>query len=230
MWNGLFFEHVTLKSLGLRVQLGHDTDTTCSNPDRSFADTFTVIDNTAIHSILLDYCGCETAQTKPVQLLHASWYPATTTNPRTAATFRVLEHFHLLTFESKVSGFEQYYTLARATDNTGTVPVPVRSLNLHSNYLLTFYNHQDRYPAFMCMVREWRHIKLLKRSGCGHDPSGKRPKAGQCAVVCPAFPQPGRNLPEDWSLDGPNQYVRLIPTRFRLTLICIRADGCTRSS
>lgn len=125
MWNGIFFERVTLKSLGLRVQLGHDANNVCTNPDPSFADNFTVIDNTAIHSISLDYCGCETAQTKPVQLLRASWYPATTTDPRTAATFRVLEHFHLLTFESKVSGFEQYHTLARATDNTGTVPVPV---------------------------------------------------------------------------------------------------------
>lgn len=104
MWNGLFFERVTLKNLGLCVQLEHDANTACKSPDRSFADTFTVIDNTAIHSISLDYCGCETAQTKTVQLLRVSWYPATTTDPRTAVTFAVLEHFHLLTFELKVSG------------------------------------------------------------------------------------------------------------------------------
>lgn len=125
IWNGLFFERITLKALGLRVQLGHDANTPCTNPDASFADNFTVIDNKAIHSISLDYCACKTAQPKPVQLLRASWYPATTTDPHTAATFRVLEHFHLLTLESKILGFEQYSTLARATDNTGTVPVPV---------------------------------------------------------------------------------------------------------
>lgn len=55
------------------------------------------------------------------------------------------------------------------------------------------------------MVREWRHIKLLKRAGRGHHPDGPRPEAGECAVVCPACPQPGRNLPEGWKEDEPNQ-------------------------
>ncbi|PBK62569.1 hypothetical protein ARMSODRAFT_1024770 [Armillaria solidipes] len=46
---------------------------------------------------------------------------------------------------SKVSGYEFYQTLVHLTDNTGTELPP------------------DRFQAFMCMVREWRHIKLLKR-------------------------------------------------------------------
>jgi hypothetical protein len=51
----------------------------------------------------------------------------------------------------------------------------------------------------MDMVREWRHLKLLKRSGRGHDPAGvEATVAGECAVICPACPQPGRNLPDDW--------------------------------
>jgi hypothetical protein len=50
------------------------------------------------------------------------------------------------------------------------------------------------------MVREWRHLKMLKRSGRGHDPAGiSSTKAGQCAVLCPACPQPGINLPEGWA-------------------------------
>ena len=49
------------------------------------------------------------------------------------------------------------------------------------------------------MIREWRHIRLLKRSGWGHDPSGSRgTKEGECAVLCPACPIPGINLPPDW--------------------------------
>ncbi|KAF7974583.1 hypothetical protein HWV62_11966, partial [Athelia sp. TMB] len=182
-WNGMFFERVSLKSLGLRVQLGHSVGDTCSNPVPSYDNTFTVIDIQGIHQIHLDYCGCETAQARTVQLLRASWYPATTSAPRTAATFRVLEHFQILTFESKASGFALYNTLARLTDNTGTALPP------------------DSYPALMRIIREWRHIKLLKRAGRGHQPEGPGPESahqGDCAVVCPACPHPGRNLPENW--------------------------------
>lgn len=59
------------------------------------------------------------------------------------------------------------------------------------------------------MVREWRHLKMLKRSGRGHDPSGVAgTKAGQLAVLCPACPQPDINLPLGWdSSPKDKQYV-----------------------
>jgi hypothetical protein len=49
------------------------------------------------------------------------------------------------------------------------------------------------------MVRQYRHLKMLKRAGRGNDPAG----AGgtlprQCAVVCPACPVPGVNLEDTW--------------------------------
>lgn len=51
----------------------------------------------------------------------------------------------------------------------------------------------------MRMVREWRHLVMLKRSGHGHDSSGVMGTSeGQCAVLCPACPQPGKNLPDNW--------------------------------
>ncbi|KAF9458781.1 hypothetical protein BDZ94DRAFT_1284675 [Collybia nuda] len=49
------------------------------------------------------------------------------------------------------------------------------------------------------MVQEWRHLTLLKRSGRGHSPTGvEGTKQGECAALCPACPQPGRNLPIGW--------------------------------
>ncbi|KAJ7145055.1 hypothetical protein C8R43DRAFT_953505 [Mycena crocata] len=49
------------------------------------------------------------------------------------------------------------------------------------------------------MAREWRHLQMLKRTGRGHDVTGVAgTKAGQCALLCPACPQPGKNLPPDW--------------------------------
>lgn len=49
------------------------------------------------------------------------------------------------------------------------------------------------------MVREWRHIRLLKRMARGHSDVGANGTAeGECAVLCPACPLPGINLPEGW--------------------------------
>ncbi len=127
-WKDGFFQKTTLKRIGLRVQLGHDPGTRCFNPKRAFADDFVVLDVHAIHEVAVDFCGCEHnyAIDHTTQLLRARWYPATSVDPKTAATFALLEHFHVLSLQSKVSGWEFYTTLKRRTDNTGTVNVKVR--------------------------------------------------------------------------------------------------------
>jgi hypothetical protein len=68
---------------------------------------------------------------------------------------------------------------------------------------------QDRYDALKRMIREWRHLKMLKRTGRAHDPLGAEATAqGECAVTCPACPHPGKNLPLDWQETSPTrQYV-----------------------
>jgi hypothetical protein len=49
------------------------------------------------------------------------------------------------------------------------------------------------------MIREWRHTKVGKRSGRGHDPTGLSGTAkGSTAVMCRACPHPGINLPLGW--------------------------------
>lgn len=118
-WNGDYFQRMTLKSLGLRVQLGHPPGSTCYNGKMAPGDDFVVIDTNGIHQIGLDFCGCEQAQTHYKQLLRSRWFPATTSEPRTAATFGVLKAFHLLSLESKASAYEYYNSLTRLTDNTG---------------------------------------------------------------------------------------------------------------
>ncbi|KAF8870221.1 hypothetical protein BD779DRAFT_1614195 [Infundibulicybe gibba] len=181
-WNGSYFEDRTLKTLGLRIQLGHRPGVLCMNPETSFNSDFTILDNRGIFSVTLDFCACgERAQSRTAQLLRARLFPATVENPRTAATFRVLETLEMLSYTSKVSVFEFYQALSRLTDNTKMNTPP------------------DRYPQLLRMIREWRYLKLLKHAGCGHNPKGiSAAQPGECAVLCPACPQPGKNMPQGW--------------------------------
>ncbi|RPD56280.1 hypothetical protein L226DRAFT_469306, partial [Lentinus tigrinus ALCF2SS1-7] len=189
-WTGTHFEWITLKALGLRVQLGHRPGDACYNPIKAFGDAFVVLDLHGIHEVGLDFCGCERAAPSTTQLLRFRWFPATSVDPRTAATFRLLEMFHLMSGQSKISAFEFYSTLARRSDNTGTQPP------------------KDRYVSFLLMMRQWRYLKMLKRAGRGNVPSGATAvPEGSCVVECPACPHPGKNLPSDWKT-APEQSLR----------------------
>ncbi|KAJ7017626.1 hypothetical protein C8F04DRAFT_1279060 [Mycena alexandri] len=182
-WNGEWFEGKTLRELGLRIQLGHwyTREQRCPVPERARKDGFVIISEDGVHNVGLDFCGCGHSGSRAEQLLRAQLFPATADKPRTAATFSVMRRFHLLSFESKCSAYHFYQSLARATDNTGLKPP------------------KNRYHQFRRMVREWRYVKMMKRAGRGNDPLGRAATApGGCALLCPACPHPGENLPENW--------------------------------
>ncbi|KAG1889704.1 uncharacterized protein F5891DRAFT_1198475 [Suillus fuscotomentosus] len=161
MWHDEYFHPIMLKQLGLHIQLSHSTVQPCYNPKPAYDDDFTIIDVHGIHEVALDFCN------------------STSTNPRTAATFTVLERFHLLSFESKVSAFKFYHCIARRSDNTGVNPI------------------KDRYSVFLRIMAEWHNIKALKCAGRGHDPAGvDATQEGELVVLCPACPHPGKNLAE----------------------------------
>jgi hypothetical protein len=51
----------------------------------------------------------------------------------------------------------------------------------------------------MVIVREWRHVKMLKRAGRGHDTTGiTGTKPGELIIRCRACPHPEINLPTCW--------------------------------
>ncbi|KAF8834462.1 hypothetical protein BDN67DRAFT_992665 [Paxillus ammoniavirescens] len=168
-WNGCFFECTNLKELGLVVQLEHDDSRDCYCPECGHIN-FLVIDVNGIHSVTINFCGCDQHVSHHQQLLRCGWYPATVHNPQTACTQCVLDHFLHLTWSSKVSAYEYYQTLERLTDNTG-IDVP-----------------KSRYPTFLWMIRQYRNVKNGIHTT----------QAGQLALVCPACPHPNINLPEGW--------------------------------
>ena len=123
--------------MGLRIQLGHSREERCSYPQRAFADDFVIIDVHGVHDVALDYCGCERAESKHIQLLRARLFPATSVDPKTACTLRLMEFYHVLHNQTKASGFEFYTTLARRSNNTGTEEVKAsKSCSRCAPYLL----------------------------------------------------------------------------------------------
>lgn len=119
------------------------------------------------------------------------------------ATFAYLEYLHHIVLTTKASTYDLYRALARATDGMGGKEVAWR------------------YRALMRMQLQWRHLKLLKRSGRGHDPTGvEGTKEGELVIQCPSCPHAGINLPVGWELDTMRQWlyaVRLaMDANFRL--------------
>ena len=106
LWNGRFFECVTLKSLGCHIQLGHLISEPCLLKYPASGDSFVVIDTSGIHKVGLGYCGCRESGSEASQLLRFRLYLATAHGPNTASTFQCLHHFQLLSFELKCSVYE----------------------------------------------------------------------------------------------------------------------------
>ncbi|KAK0458061.1 uncharacterized protein EV420DRAFT_1620865 [Desarmillaria tabescens] len=194
-------EVTTLAQLRLNFELGHKHGTSCLFP--AIIPDFVVVDIDGIHMVNMAFCNCTQGILQHIQLLHRWLFPVTTIYPHTAFTFCVLHFFQLLSFMSKVSAYEFYHTLVRLTDNSG------------------MYTPPDRYQAFLRVMREWRHIRALKRFGRGHESSGiQGTKQGELALRCPACPQPSINLPPDWNKNlAPRWLYRLflaIDANFRL--------------
>ncbi|KAF6754795.1 hypothetical protein DFP72DRAFT_812516, partial [Ephemerocybe angulata] len=188
VWSGSKFDTTTLKQLGLRIQLGHPSGERCYSPKLAHNDDFVVLSTTGIHEVALSFCGCERALPHSIQLLRHRLYPGTPSDPRSAVTFSALKFFHLLSFESRGSHEEFYNAIVRMTGNVD--PSGTR----------------DRYHEFIAVVTQWRHLKMLKRSGRAHGVGGVvSTEPGECAVRCPACPQAGINLPVGWELVAPER-------------------------
>ena len=97
--------------------IGHEVGS-CTSAG-SPIDNFTIVDTTGIHTIPVSFCQCIGTPHSRIQLLQSGLMPASTNRPRSAFTFDVLNTFHLITLQGKVSAFDYYYSLEHKSDNTG---------------------------------------------------------------------------------------------------------------
>ncbi|KAJ6480218.1 hypothetical protein C8R45DRAFT_1100807 [Mycena sanguinolenta] len=182
-WNGAFFSKRELRDLGLRVQLSHCDNTPCSRaqPGRH---KFVVVAPNGFHHVAVDFCECRLSgsQARWEQLLAHGWYPLTPDAPRSAITISTLKLFHAVSLQGKTTAYHFFHALAKITDNTGSK------------------GFKHRYQVLLCVVRQWRNLRALKRGGMGNnaDRSTSETQPGELAVECIACPKAGVNLPEKW--------------------------------
>ncbi|KAL1740388.1 hypothetical protein HDZ31DRAFT_85463 [Schizophyllum fasciatum] len=202
-WGGVSFQAVSLGSLGMAIQLCHPDGELCAHATLA-ANDFVVMDINGFHHIPVYQCGCVLAPNLRQQLLRHRLFPATPIAPRTACTFGLLEHFSLLTLHGKVTSYDYYHSLEKATDGIDVTGV------------------KDRYKVFIRCSREWRCLKVLKRGGRGNDCKRRATdvRPGELAVRCPACPIPGENLPPDWQ-NAPKE-------KEYLYFLAIALDACFR--
>lgn len=168
-----------------------------------------VIDGDAIHSVAITYCGCRNSPDPYSQLLEIGWWPASTQEPQTVATFEALRRFHVINLRGHLSPTDYYRAIEELTDGTGLHQPPVSYTCVAPLYFPELH-FQDRLAQFMLILRQWRNIKEFKRFGRGHDPTGIPGTAPRSLIVpCRPCPHPDINLPDNWRDAAPSKRYAL---------------------
>ena len=147
-----------------------------------------VVHSNGIHHMAMVYCSCRGKENTHADIMAAGLFPTSFGRYRTVFTHAVLDDFRLSNLECKASAYQYFQKLRRQTSPMAPDTVP----NLY---------HELRRTS-----RLWRWMKKLKWAGIAHKsvPSVET-QPGELANFCPACPQPGINLPDNWSTD-PQRY------------------------
>jgi hypothetical protein len=143
-----------------------------------------VVHTNGIHDIAMVNCECRGQIMVVEDLLAAHLLPSSFQHIRTLFTVNVLDSFRLSNLELKASAYQFYQLLRRLT-------MPMAPADV-----------VDLYREFRRMSRLWHWMKRLKWVGRGiDDKSVREVKPGELGIYCPACPQPGINIPDDWKDD-----------------------------
>jgi hypothetical protein len=180
------------RDLGIGTGSGSNTNTGASmhtGHSHAFLGTYLrVVHTNGLHNIAMVNCRCRGEDIVPLDLLASRLLPASFQSIRTLFTAQVLDHFRLCNLELKASAYQFYHLLRRLTQPMAPAEVV------------------DLYREFRRMSRLWRWMKRLKWAGYGTgDKKAEEVKSGELTTYCPACPQPGINLPTDWTQDAARQ-------------------------
>ncbi|KAJ3507665.1 hypothetical protein NMY22_g16859 [Coprinellus aureogranulatus] len=135
------------------------------------------------HYLPVYTCWCSEAPPDDTQFLDHAFYPASWKAVRSALTFSVLQHFNLFKLHAHLSTDTYSDILCRLTNDIFPSEAP------------------DRQSTLRRVWAQWNYLSALKKNGYERAQLGDRPEPGSLALYCPACPQPGINLPENWTQD-----------------------------
>lgn len=148
-----------------------------------------VVHTNGVHHIALVTCTCRGHEKITTDLIYARWMPTSFVRVRTIFTMVVLDHFRYCNLEMRSSAY-QFYQLLRRLTNT-----------LNPSKVANLYHELRR------LSRLWRWVKKLRWAGYAQKAGQPiTPDRGELGNFCPACPQVGFNLPDDWK-DDPNRWV-----------------------
>lgn len=122
VWKDGYYQQTPLESLGLTVQLGHRKNDICS---KRIPRQLVVIHTNGIHKVNVYFCGCQPGLKHRQQLMRFTWWPATSTDPKTCATFRVLRLFRHENLQGNMTAYDFYKALENMTDPWHLSQLPV---------------------------------------------------------------------------------------------------------
>ncbi|KAI0040003.1 hypothetical protein FA95DRAFT_1503466 [Auriscalpium vulgare] len=195
-WVGTYFKRRGLQELGLVIRLGHGGDT-CHFAKEPVSMTVTHVNG--IHTCNVQFCGCFPPDKYnpvdvPLQLANAGLWPASYKNPRTATTFHAAWEYNQFFLQAKVNVMDYNRVKLCITNNAFRDDVPVTS--------------QDQYRQLLTSQRQFMFIQTLKQFGASVQ---DRYAAGSLVVLCPACPQPGKNMDPGWKdVPAKDQYVHAL--------------------
>ena len=152
-----------------------------------------IIHTNGVHNLTLVSCSCHGDDALAEALVYAGLMPTSFKRVRTLFTLTILDRFRYSNLELKASAYQFFQMLRRMT--SPMTPATV----------VNFYHELRR------LSRLWRWMKKLKWAGFGHktsDPMKVTP--GELAIFCPACPQAGINLPDDWKQDDKRWVYRRV--------------------
>ena len=166
-------------------QCGESTNEDAEGTLNSKSDMLRVVHTNGVHRMPVITCACRGPEDVFLDLAYSRFLPTSFTRVKTLFTTAVLDDYRITNLECKASAYQYWQRLRRMTNSLAPESV------------------DNRYKELLRMSQLWRWMKKLKWSGMRQverrDALG--PLDGQLAIFCPACPQVGINIPENWKLD-----------------------------
>lgn len=163
----------------------------CAAPDRDALNNqyVRVVHTNGVHHIAMVCCTCRGKESIINDIIYAGMLPTSFVRIRTIFTTALLDHFRYCNLELRSSAYQFFQLLRRFT-----LPMaPLKVANL--------------YHELRRLSRLWRWVKKLRWAGYGLKRGQPiNPQPGELGNFCPACPQSGINIANNWRED-PNAWA-----------------------